>query len=1233
MSSQPLTSSRVEVVVRVRPLLPREDQEEDEICVQTSRGKCVELIKKDITMGSTTLPGTGQVWEFDSVFNERCSQLDIFKRVGTPAVQHALAGYHTCIFAYGQTGSGKTYTMEGDCNNSTAQISNKTDGLILNLSRELFKEAYKLKAASQAAASSSEGNRTSKWDFQAEVSHIEIYNEKVRCLLQKSKEPRIREHPVTGPYVDGATKCVVRGPDDILKLLKRSAKTRTIASTRNNDRSSRSHGLYVITFTQVEAIQDTTTERESRITLVDLAGSERANTAENTSKDSVQINQSLTTLGKVVNALAETDSGSQQTDYSSPSRRHIPYRDSSLTWLLKESLGGNSKTVMLCTLPPTFSNYELSLSTLRFAERAKCLTTKPIINEDPSKKRIRLLMEEVDLLKQELNSGQGQTTGSQPTTSGTDNYATMSLENKLSETQQVLQNLKHEWNARLSQFTNIQKHKVEELENVVKRQQSLGNKMQMIVGTLQHLHRTGDNSEGDRSRRQSHELHKIREALEEVKTLVKSKSQPQPQLPTGMGVPVDMSGSGTEVSQFEIQPTLTDAATVSTHADPTVSSEQTPSVVQSQSGIYETNPSVDNITSQQSSTSGVGIGSHHLLNNENVVVGGGSDSEVGKDSQGIQQKEIDISQRSVSPNRMSSAGGKIYEIPTAAEVMHHHHQHHHQHQHQHHHQHHHHQHQHQYLHQPHRNEQQSLQEDDLVEQLNKSEHRLQHFQQQALHSGELVDVIQHQQQQQHHHITQPQQTGGWSIILKAFLSQFGSLEDAFSSLRSKQLGGGQGGYLNLNALATFLADAGLDHLTAPFLAALDCENNSGLVMFTDLRKVLIGDILELYPNTATSPPVPFEADITRSATSTSVPTIDVYEEYNNVRHQLTKSDVPNPEVLRLTEENNFLKSSMLEQQRETASLKETMVSFMDNLNKKQQVSPAREPLELNPKRSVSVGGVRGRLTSPLPPNIASHITNSPVLLRQENEYFVQKNRRTSSSSTSTNASEICVAEALPTPLERSLSPTSKDVSFVGANESYSRSPSRESHLIPQTTTSRSPTRSPLRQHKEKSPELQQSVDSPPPFKTSTQSSPLERPSVLVTLQKRFKELQTQFDELSSEKELLSDNLLLTKEQLRDEKGGRDSAEEKLEAAKKDLNELRVQLYRRTQQRDQLQREQQRWESDIEGSSREQGRLERELVRQQELVQRASEEESKLNDLREDHSYVYLFKIFNHFKHP
>ena len=242
--------------------------------------------------------------------------------------------------------------------------------------------------------------------YTVEVSYLEIYNERVRDLLNPATKGnlKVREHPSTGPYVEDLAKLAVRSFQEIEHLMDEGNKARTVAATSMNETSSRSHAVFTLTVTQkrhdVETRLDT--EKVAKISLVDLAGSERATSTGATGarlKEGAEINRSLSTLGRVIAALADLSTGKKK------NMSMVPYRDSVLTWLLKDSLGGNSMTAMIAAISPADINFEETLSTLRYADSAKRIKNHAVVNEDPNARMIRELKEELAQLRSKLGSG------------------------------------------------------------------------------------------------------------------------------------------------------------------------------------------------------------------------------------------------------------------------------------------------------------------------------------------------------------------------------------------------------------------------------------------------------------------------------------------------------------------------------------------------------------------------------------------------------------------------------------------------------------------------------------------------------------------------------------------------------------------------------------------------------------------------------------------------------------
>ena len=310
-------------------------------------------------------------WSHNEKDAHYAQQHDIYASFGEEFLDHNFDGYHTCIFAYGQTGSGKSYTMMGTLDQP---------GLIPRTCRGLFERIEE----------EQNGNIT----YNVHVSYFEIYNEHVKDLLTPKTNPptylKIRESKSDGVYVQNLIDEPVKSYEDIEKLMKMGDMNRTTACTKMNDTSSRSHAVFTLTLKQIQhdIATDSTIERLARMRLVDLAGSERAARTEATGqrlREGSNINQSLTTLGRVIAALADPkrQRASRLTGLQNQAKRRaeiVPYRDSVLTWLLKDSLGGNSKTAMVACISPT--DYEETLSTLRYADQAKRIRTKAHVNQD-----------------------------------------------------------------------------------------------------------------------------------------------------------------------------------------------------------------------------------------------------------------------------------------------------------------------------------------------------------------------------------------------------------------------------------------------------------------------------------------------------------------------------------------------------------------------------------------------------------------------------------------------------------------------------------------------------------------------------------------------------------------------------------------------------------------------------------------------------------------------------------
>ncbi|CAJ1386067.1 unnamed protein product [Effrenium voratum] len=379
----------VVVGVRVRPFQDREIQNNASLCISMSQ-KSTSIF--DSSGKDTMFTFDESFWSHDGYEEDRTGYLRpkpgsryadqkyVFDTFGKRVLDNAWGGYHCCLFAYGQTGSGKSYSMVG-------QGSNK--GIVPISCEEIFRRIADDEAASHS--------------YEVMVSAIEIYNEAVQDLLiPVESRPRkgfeIRESKILGVYIDGITKRPVDSYKTIHNTIEEATTHRTVGSTLMNATSSRAHTVLIIEFKTVMA----GSTRVSMINLVDLAGSEKVKQtgAEGERmKEGAMINKSLSTLGNVIEKLAEKSTNPKKAVL-------VPYRESKLTRLLQNALGGSSKTIMICALSPASSNYEETMSTLRYADRAKKIKNKAVVNENPQEKLMRELMEENQKLK-EMISGLG----------------------------------------------------------------------------------------------------------------------------------------------------------------------------------------------------------------------------------------------------------------------------------------------------------------------------------------------------------------------------------------------------------------------------------------------------------------------------------------------------------------------------------------------------------------------------------------------------------------------------------------------------------------------------------------------------------------------------------------------------------------------------------------------------------------------------------------------------------
>nr|XP_046229125.1 kinesin-like protein KIF13B isoform X3 [Scatophagus argus] len=429
--------SNVKVAVRVRPMNRRERDLKTK-CVVEMEGNQTVLHPAITSMNKGDPRSQPKVFAYDYCFwSMEESQKDkfagqdvVFQCLGESLLDNAFMGYNACIFAYGQTGSGKSYTMMG---------SAEQPGLIPRLCSSLFNRTVK---------EAREGE-----SFTVEVSYMEIYNEKVRDLLDPKgsrQTLRVREHNVLGPYVDGLSRLAVASYKDIESLMSEGNKSRTVAATNMNEESSRSHAVFniILTHTLKDLQSGTSGEKVSKLSLVDLAGSERAaktGAAGERLKEGSNINKSLSTLGLVISALADQGAGKNKNKF-------VPYRDSVLTWLLKDSLGGNSRTAMVATISPAADNYDETLSTLRYADRAKSIVNHAVVNEDPNARIIRELREEVEKLREQLTEAES--------------MKAPELKERLEESEKLIQEMTVTWEEKLRKTEAVAQERQRQLESL-----------------------------------------------------------------------------------------------------------------------------------------------------------------------------------------------------------------------------------------------------------------------------------------------------------------------------------------------------------------------------------------------------------------------------------------------------------------------------------------------------------------------------------------------------------------------------------------------------------------------------------------------------------------------------------------------------------------------------------------------------------------------------------------------
>ncbi|CAH1786360.1 unnamed protein product [Owenia fusiformis] len=367
-------SESVKVVVRCRPLNEKEKSQGHSKCVT------MNLKKGTIEVSNVKAPNDPpKTFTFDSVYDTDSKQQDLYDETFRDLVQSVMDGFNGTIFAYGQTGTGKTFTMQGVKNNPELR------GVIPNSFDHIFQHI----------------GRSENQQYLVRASYLEIYQEEIRDLLAKDQNKRLelKERPDTGVYVKDLSSFVTKSIKEIDHVMNVGNQNRSVGATAMNADSSRSHAIFIITIECSSIGPDEENHiRVGKLNLVDLAGSERQAKTGATGdrlKEATKINLSLSALGNVISALVDGKSS------------HIPYRDSKLTRLLQDSLGGNAKTVMVANIGPAGWNFDETVTTLRYANRAKNIKNKPKVNEDPKDALLREFQEEIARLKAHLDGKGG----------------------------------------------------------------------------------------------------------------------------------------------------------------------------------------------------------------------------------------------------------------------------------------------------------------------------------------------------------------------------------------------------------------------------------------------------------------------------------------------------------------------------------------------------------------------------------------------------------------------------------------------------------------------------------------------------------------------------------------------------------------------------------------------------------------------------------------------------------
>ncbi|EEC13098.1 kinesin, putative [Ixodes scapularis] len=487
-------SESVKVVVRCRPMSEREIGDGYERIV----GLCPESGVVTIRNPKSSDVEALKQYTFDAVYDWNSKQMDLYDETFRPLVDSVLLGFNGTIFAYGQTGTGKTYTMEGIFNDP------ENRGVIPNSFEHIFSHIA----------------RSQNQQYLVRASYLEIYQEEIKDLIAKDQTKRLelKERPDTGVYVKDLSSFVCKSIKEIEHVMTVGNQNRSVGATNMNVHSSRSHAIFIITVEHSDLGPDGKHHiRVGKLNLVDLAGSERqvkTGTSGDRQKEAIKINLSLSALGNVISALVDGKSS------------HVPYRDSKLTRLLQDSLGGNAKTIMIANIGPASYNYEETLTTLRYANRAKNIKNKPRVNEDPKDALLREFQQEISRLKAQLAARDTKKKKKRPSkemsSPGTEDGNEDEFDEELSSAS-LAHTLEEERAAIMNDHSLIAEEKAKLLGEVQKRQEQLlreqeaADKLSLKVRAMESKLLSGGKNIVDHTNEQQRALEQRRQEIAEQK--------------------------------------------------------------------------------------------------------------------------------------------------------------------------------------------------------------------------------------------------------------------------------------------------------------------------------------------------------------------------------------------------------------------------------------------------------------------------------------------------------------------------------------------------------------------------------------------------------------------------------------------------------------------------------------------------------------------------------------------